>query len=367
MLNGRRPWAWPLVPIYSTVVAVKWWMLRVGLLGTRKLRWPVVSVGSLSAGGAGKTPVVIALAKLLKDRGWEVDVLSRGYGREGTGVECVEASRDDAAQRYGDEPVMIAEQAKVPVWVGTNRYEAGTKAQEAAKSGWHGLHLLDDGFQHRQLARTLELVLVTNDDLNDALIPAGNLREGFDSLRRADAVVVREDEFEVAGKRLWEMVWAGTPIWTVRRRLVFPAAPKSANGNGSVSSTSDFNGRANGTNGNKDAAARAKGAGTRPIAFCAIARPDNFVKMLVGAGCDVVDSVAFDDHHQYSMTDIDQLLAAAAENEATGFVTTDKDAVKLTREMRSRLESVGTLMVVTLEVEFANTYEVMRAIESRLA
>jgi tetraacyldisaccharide 4'-kinase len=233
--------------------------------------------------------------------------------------------------------------------VGNDRYEAGSKAQEAAATGWQGLHLLDDGFQHRQLARTLELVLVTTEDLQDALIPAGNLREGFDSLRRADVVVVREDEFEVAGKRLWEMVWAGTPIWTVRRRLVFPAL--------------------NGTNGSgaATAALKAQGAGTRPIAFCAIARPDSFVTMLVGAGCDVVDTVAFEDHHLYDMNDLEMLLAKAGENDASGFVTTDKDAVKLTAEMRERLETVGPLMVVTLEVEFANTYEVMRAIESRLA
>jgi len=311
-------------------------------------------VGSLSAGGAGKTPVVIALARLLKDRGWEVDVLTRGYGRDGTAVEKVDLDEPDAAQRYGDEPVMIAEQAHVPVWVGADRYEAGTKAQEAANTGWQGLHLLDDGFQHRQLARTLELVLVTTEDLQDALIPAGNLREGFDSLRRADVVVVREDEFEVAGKRLWEMVWAGTPIWTVRRRLVFPALP-ATNGSG-----------ANGS-GAATQAMKAQGAGPRPVAFCAIARPDSFVTMLVGAGCDVVDTVAFDDHHLYDMNDVEMLLAKAQEDDASGFVTTDKDAVKLTAEMRERLETAGPLMVVTLEVEFANTYEVMRAIESRLA
>ena len=264
-------------------------------------------MGSLSAGGAGKTPVVIALAKLLKDRGWEVDVLTRGYGREGTGVERVESETEDAAQRYGDEPVMIAKQAKVPVWVGADRYEAGTKAQESAKTSWQGLHLLDDGFQHRQLARTLELVLVTNDDLKDALIPAGNLREGFDSLRRADAVVVREDEFEVAGKRLWEMVWAGTPIWTVRRRLVFPASPEPVQ----AIRTTSVGTHATVSPGQGEALARAQGAGPRPIAFCAIARPDNFIKMLVGAGCDVVDSVTFDDHHQYNLLDMDRVLAAA--------------------------------------------------------
>ena len=116
-MSARRPWAWPLVPVYRAALAVK-----DALRGqAKRLQWPVVSVGSLSAGGAGKTPVVIALALLLKERGWTVDVLSRGYGRAGSGVEMVAAtvekqilrsaqddnSSSDAAQ-FGDEPVVMA-------------------------------------------------------------------------------------------------------------------------------------------------------------------------------------------------------------------------------------------------------------------
>lgn len=311
-------------------------MRRAGLLSTRRLRWPVVSVGAISAGGAGKTPVVIALAKLLRDRGWKVNVLSRGYRRSGSAVEQVDLSDPDAAERYGDEPVVIAREAAVPVWVGRNRYECGQHAQDSAALAWHGLHLLDDGFQHRQLARTLNLVLVTSEDLKDSLLPAGNLREGLESLSRADAVIVREDEFEVAGKTVWELVWAGTPVWTVRRKLVFPSPLK------------------------------ALGAGLRPLAFCGIARPESFRKMLREASCGVVATVAFDDHHAYTMADVDVLLEQAERLRATGFVTTDKDAVKLTPEMQTRLETVGKVMVVTLEVEFVNTYEVMRAVEARI-
>ncbi len=335
-LSARRPWAWPLVPIYATVIAVKSWMRRVGLLSTKRLRWPVISVGAISAGGSGKTPVVIALAKLLKDRGWEVNVLTRGYRRKGTETERVDPTLPNAAARYGDEPVVIAREADVAVWVGSNRYDCGQLAQAGAATGWHGIHLLDDGFQHRQLARTLDLVLVTSDDLKDSILPAGNLREGLKSLSRADAVIVREDEFEVAGKTVWELVWAGTPVWTVRRKLVFPAPLKALS------------------------------AGLNPIAFCGIARPESFTDMLADGGCGVIEAIAFDDHHAYTPEDIEQLVTRATELYASGFVTTDKDAVKLTPEMRSRLISVGPLMVVTLEVEFVNTYEVMRAIEARI-
>ena len=122
-------WAWPLVPIYAAGLMVRDGLRRMGLLRVRRLAWPVISVGSLSAGGAGKTPVVIALAELLRARGWDVDVLSRGYGREGYGVERVDLDAADAARRFGDEPVVIAQRAGVPVWVGAKRSAAGEAAE----------------------------------------------------------------------------------------------------------------------------------------------------------------------------------------------------------------------------------------------
>ena len=120
-MSARRPWALPLAPLYRAVLAIK---NRFG--GTPEtLHWPVVSVGSISAGGAGKTPVVIALAKMLRARGWDVDVLSRGYGRSGRGVEWVAAMGERAAERYGDEPVVIARATGIPVWVSGKRFKAG--------------------------------------------------------------------------------------------------------------------------------------------------------------------------------------------------------------------------------------------------
>jgi tetraacyldisaccharide 4'-kinase len=148
-MSARRPWLRVLVPIYAAAVAMKDAFRGAGWLRTRKLRWPVISIGSLSAGGAGKTPVVIALAKLLRESGSAVDVLSRGYGREARSIERVEPGLADAARRFGDEPVLIAEQANVPVWVGVDRFEAGERAAAEAGNAQRGMHLLDDGFQHR--------------------------------------------------------------------------------------------------------------------------------------------------------------------------------------------------------------------------
>jgi tetraacyldisaccharide 4'-kinase len=355
-MSARRWWGRPLTPLYGLglVVAEK---LRND---PKQLTWPVVSVGSVSAGGAGKTPVVITLARLLKDTGWAVNVLSRGYGRSGWAAEVV-TNREDAATWYGDEPTLIATKAAVPVWVGAERYEAGRLAEAVATEDiWHldeesmkpgngpayvdlepqppvrGLHLLDDGFQHRQLARTVDIVLITAEDLDDALIPAGNLREPLTALTRADIVIVREDEVETLAKRIWPLLRERAQMWVVRRRLRFPPP------------------------------LFVFGAGLRPVAFCGLARPEGFAAMLAEAGCGVVETVAFQDHHRYTTADIARVLEVAKALNATGFVTTEKDAVKLSPAMRAQLEQLGPLMIVALEAEFDDPTAVLRALEAAL-
>ena len=343
-MTAQRPWAKPLVPLYAAAIRLKDRLRRAGLASTHTLTWPVVSVGSLSAGGAGKTPVVIALAKMLRDAGWTVDVLSRGYGREGWGMERVEPELEYAARRFGDEPVLIAERTGVPVWVGENRYVAGRRAEKEAAAVMRGVHLLDDGFQHRQLARDVDIVLVTSEDLEDALLPAGNLREGLPALQRADVLVVRQEEVEAdidagvtsVNKRAWAMLRERGQMWTVRRKLLFPAPLKVF------------------------------GAGLRPVAFCAIARPEDFAAMLQEAGCGVVETVAFADHHRYTAADMDRVVEVAKGLNGSGFLTTEKDAVKLSEAMVRRLEEQGPLMVVALEAEFADPSAVMRALEAKL-
>jgi tetraacyldisaccharide 4'-kinase len=328
--------AWPLVPLYAAALAVKDALRQSGLLRVHRLRRPVVSVGSISAGGAGKTPVVIALTKGLRERGWDVDVLSRGYGRKGREEEWVASLGDGAAARFGDEPVVIARRTGATVWVGADRFSTGRQAEVGSSEQRRAVHLLDDGFQHRELARDFDVVLVTAEDLEDVLLPAGNLREGMGALGRADAVVVREGELEAVRKRVWALMREGAQMWLVRRRLHFPAP------------------------------LFVFGAGLRPVAFCAVARPEGFQTMLAEAGCGVVETVAFDDHHAYSMRDMEKIVAIAKRLNATGFVTTEKDAVKLSVSMREWLETVGPLMVVALEAEFADVEAVMRALEARL-
>jgi tetraacyldisaccharide 4'-kinase len=368
-MRARRVWAWPLAPIYAAGLMVRDWMRRVGWLRARRLQWPVVSVGSLSAGGAGKTPVAIALAELLRGQGWAVDVLSRGYGRAGRGVERVDLEAEDAAARFGDEPVVIARRADVAVWVGAERFAAGAAAESyavgereadssfdkpgvrreadssaalrndkpgALRNDKGKVHLLDDGFQHWGLARAVDVVLVTEEDLEEALLPAGNRRERLAALRRADVVVLREAERGRVEARVRGLMREGAVVWSVLRELRY-AEPEGL-----------------------------ASAGARPLAFCAIARPEGFWAMLKDAGCQLAEIVAFGDHLAYAMVDMVRMVAMAKECGATGFITTEKDAVKLTDAMMVRLHEVGPVCVAGLTARFVDEADVARELEARL-
>lgn len=354
-MSARRPWAWPLVPLYGAALSAQHLLRLSRIARPRRLHWPVLSVGSVSAGGAGKTPATIALATLLRERGWVVDVLSRGYGRAGRDVERVDPTLPGAALRFGDEPVLIAERAAVPVWVGASRYAAGRAAEGRARRSseepstpWlrdeepdaipFCAHILDDGLQHRALARHFDLVLLTLADLNDHLLPAGNLREPmFTALRRADALVVRENELEAVSERLHKLGGVDPPLWTVRRALHLPP-PLGV-----------------------------FGAGLRPLAFCGLARPEDFAASLIAAGCGVVDTVIFPDHHRYEERDLPTLVRVARQLKASGLVTTEKDAVKISPAMRSRLEGeVGPLIVARLQTSFVYEAPVVRALEKKI-
>ena len=282
-----------------------------GLVRAHRLRGPVVSIGNLSVGGSGKTPFVLLLGDLLKARGLKFDVLSRGYGRTTKGVALVDPA--GSARDFGDEPLLIARRLSVPVVVGEERYAAGMFAE---KKFGPQLHLLDDGFQHRSLARDFDIVLVTPEDIRDRLLPAGRLREPLSSLRRADAIVLTsgasQEEFPLDGKL----------VWRARRGIVPTNVP------------------------------------SRPVVFCGIARPKNFVLQLRTAGIEPVAEAFYRDHHAYSEQDIRDLLSLQRRSEAGGFVTTEKDAVNLGGFL-SALEPLAVVPVKMELSEAANPVDTM--------
>jgi tetraacyldisaccharide 4'-kinase len=306
--GAERPMLWPLVPLYRLGLALREVGLRTGLARTRRLKWPVVSIGNLSTGGTGKTPLTIALAKGLAARGAHVDVLSRGYGRSGNCATRVDP--EGAAAEFGDEPLEIACAAGAPVFVGAQRYEAGFLAERSALSGF-GLHLLDDGFQHRQLDRDIDIVLLSSEDLADHLLPAGNLREGLRAVERAQVIAIPADETEVESAML-ACGWGGT-VWRLRRRMDVPKI------DGPVA------------------------------AFCGIARPEQFFAGLEAAGVRVVARMAFGDHHRYSAGDVQRIKASAQGAGATAILTTEKDRVGM-----GSLAASLPFQTVPLRIEIEN-------------
>jgi tetraacyldisaccharide 4'-kinase len=324
----RRPLLLPLAPLYGAALAAKRQMFRWGWLKQNRLPSPVISVGSVSAGGAGKTPMVLMLAGILHRRGYAVSILTRGYGRASDLIERVEPYAD--ASWHGDEPVLLAQRSGVPVFAGADRYRAGLLAEQDETFERTAVHLLDDGFQHRQLARNVDIVLLTREDVEDKLLPAGNLREPLTALRGSDVIVLREEEAAelhgfVAGL---SRPGTGPATWLIRRRL-------------SLAESGDVP------------------LPDLPLAFCGIARPAGFTKMLAAEGYEPIDTVVFPDHHLYSDSDIAELIERARHLGANGFVTTEKDAVKLTPIMRDHLAAVGPLIVARLNVELLDEKEAL--------
>jgi len=297
----------PFSTIYGGVVAMRNTLYDHGALAAHRLRGPVISVGNLSTGGSGKTPFVILLGEMLKARGLRFDVLSRGYGRKTRGVRLVDPA--GLPHDFGDEPLLIARRLQMPVVVGESRYEAGCFAE--GRFGGQ-IHLLDDGFQHRALARDFDIVLVTPEDARDCLLPSGKLREPLDSLQRADVIVLASgasaDLFPLAGKTTWK----------VRRGISTEAIERN-----------HFR---------------------RFVAFCGIARPQSFLLQLRAAGIDPAAEAFFRDHHAYSEKDVRDLLRLRQQSEADGLVTTEKDAVNL----GGYLEALMPLVVVPVKMELTN-------------
>lgn len=306
----------PLSAMFGAAVRARNEFYDRGTFRVQRLQGPVVSIGNLSTGGTGKTPFLILLGELLKKRSILFDVLSRGYRRETEGVALVDPG--GTARHFGDEPLLIARKLGVPVIVGEDRFGAG---QYAEQNFGPQLHLLDDGFQHRSLARDFDIVLLTPTDVRDSLLPVGRLREPLSSLDRADAVVLSGNLGAEAipnfVKRCWRV-----------QRSIFAANIED-----------------------------------KCVAFCGIARPEPFFAQLQQAGLQIAATLKFRDHHPYTASDIQKLLRLRGQSGASAFVTTEKDAVNL----GERLRELGTVHVIPLHVELQDADTAVSELLTRIA
>jgi len=281
-----------------------------GIFPSVRLKARVISVGNLTVGGTGKTPLVERLAQLLRDGGYKVAVSSRGYRRKGKSAVVVsdEQSVKIGAEEAGDEPFLLARRLPgVPVVVGKDRAKAGKLAVES----WGcNVLLLDDSFQHLRIKRDFDIVVVDTTKLwgNGKLLPAGPLREPLSELKRADAVVF---------SRVDEGVSVDEKIERIRR---FTTAPVFLANHKPMEWVLISNGR------------------TYPLgflkqkfvlAFAGIGNPKSFQNTLMSLGVHVVDFVSFRDHYWYKLRDLNRMTQLAIRRGAVALVTTEKDGIRL--------------------------------------
>lgn len=265
---------------------------------------PVICVGNITMGGAGKTPVAIVLAEICREYGHQVHFLSRGYGRKDGGLVQVDPAIHTAAE-VGDEPLLLSRHGTV--WVCSDRIAAVHAAAEAGAS----IVIMDDGMQNPSLIKDMTFLVVDGSYGfgNHLLFPAGPLREGLTSARKRinAALILGEDKTGIMPLL--------SPHFPVIRGTIVPELEHLK--------------------------------GHPVIAFAGIGNPQKFFDMLKAGGVTLVESLAFPDHYPYTAEDGETLLKKAAASNAL-LVTTEKDAVRFSADMQSMLH------VITIDIHWEN-------------
>lgn len=303
----------PLAPfgkLYGRVMDLRNLLYDRDVLKRYDLGARTISVGNLTTGGTGKTPLVALIAKQLIDNGETVCILTRGYGRKDPRTRVLVSDGNEIladAETGGDEPVELAHRldSKAIIVSDPDRVRAAIWARKQFNIS---TFILDDGFQHRRARRDLDIVCVdaTNPCGNGRILPAGTLRESFKSLSRADAIVItRTDQVEDTSE-LERRLRERNPASAIFKAKTQIASVVSLEGSEELPK------------------------GEKLSAFTGIGNPDNFFRSLKNIDIDTISTESFADHHRFTQADISSLESKAKEAGAEGLVTTAKDAVKLT-------------------------------------
>ena len=287
---------------YSIIVRLRNRFYDSGLLKSCKAGAPVISIGNITTGGTGKTPLVIWLCKFLQQREIKCAVLTRGY-------KTTQNSKLKT-QNYSDEPAILAESCpNAKVIVNPDRVEAAT---EAVNEFGAKVLIMDDGFQHRSLHRDIDIVTIdaTCPFGYGRILPAGLLRESVTALKRADAAVITRCN-QISGEQLTELeekLLSVNPDMIIAKSIHAPLYAKSTDGEISIDRLKD----------------------KKVFAFCGIGNPDAFLKTIKNIEADLVGSKIYNDHYHYTDNDIAEICRKADDLKADLILTTQKDWTKIT-------------------------------------
>jgi tetraacyldisaccharide 4'-kinase len=325
---------------YGGLVKLREQLYKKGLLQSKRLSCPVISIGNLTIGGSGKTPMTINIAEFIRHLGYGVAIISRGYKGQAEkigGVVCDGRKICMGPDTAGDEPFMVAQRLKtVPVIVGKDRFKAGILAIQEFKPD---VLLLDDAFQHLKLHRDIDLVLLdSNDPLgNTYLFPRGTLRETASALSRGDAVILTRSDIENPASL--GQIKKHFPRKPIFHSFHIPYVYKIVSGNHlqsrdrpTISSKYDFDIFKN----------------KRVFAFSGIASNDDFRRTIESFQCKLENFSGFPDHHQYSDKELDKMARSATDLSVEFIFTTEKDYVRIAHKIKWPMD----LVIIGIEICF---------------
>jgi tetraacyldisaccharide 4'-kinase len=313
----KRAVLWPPAKLYELAVRLRVAAYETDYLKQKRLDATVISVGNLTLGGAGKTPVAHYIARYLKSEEHSVAILTRGYARQSSGMRVLNDPTSDSGpipaptyREFGDEPLMLARSLPdIPIIVNKDRYVAGRWAE--SKLGSEVL-VLDDAYQHLAVARDLNILLIdATDPFGEfEMPPFGRLREPLYGIRRADAIIItRADRaFDQGQTQAIIKYFCGDKVPVMYLYSTITRLRHLATGE--VYDAKNF-------------------AGWNVAVACGIANPGAFSEDVLQAGINIVSESFFADHHSFTQEDIDRISRAAGEAGADAIVTTEKDAVRL--------------------------------------
>jgi len=334
--------------LYGGILDLRGRGYRRGILKSRRLSCRVISVGNITAGGTGKTPMTIYLARALQRSGYRVAVVSRGYGGRAQKTGGIVSDPEQirmGPETAGDEPFMMAQTLrKTPVLVGGDRYRSGITALKAFQPD---IILLDDGFQHLKLKRDLDLVLLDcrRPVGNGRVLPRGPLREPVKALKRADAFVLTRCRDTTPGRKdVPPYLPSGKPIFrSMHRPYVYGVYKTGQTGKAGSFGKAESENMVN-SESDPDRLLR----GRRVFAFSGIADHHSFLHTVREFGGTLVGDLEFSDHHPYSALDLNRIARSARETGAEWIITTEKDFVRLPENTRWPLN----LAVIGIAISF---------------